>query len=1234
MTQPIRTTRQTRGQTKAAEQAEEDKEEIESEEDTPEEHEEEAPTTKEKGTQKDTSRFASLSSVGAESAKSSVKRVPASDSSNMTLKPSELYLFKPTSRQDEKSARIFVERIEDARRIYKNQSEKLALLLPRCLDNEIAHAWYSALSLEDKDALSDSVNGWIRIIKRDFMGTLSELRSAASKESFNWNQGRLPTEYVDEKVGKLRIAGMNSEEDIVQRVYEGFDDVPELQAALAPYSEESLANFRKRLRALQPIHKRMYDEKIAKPRESRTKWSSGYSSNYKANRDSEKLIQKPKAEEVPKRQIDSSANRTSDYFTPCRRCEAKGRNPNHRQTNCPLRDEKKEKGFAGKEDDSSEEESTSAPQRQRRGYAGKQASDMSDDGKSDNSRGEGEILANFGVTCHECNKFFPSGNQLHGHLKSFNAHAIESAQTVLDLSTNLKGEPLEGISNSTETRVTAYPNTDAGSSNTFIAVIDSGFGHSAVNRELLAMLPHTVKPVKQLIIRGIGGRQAVSEIATFVFYIRGGQGVILKLKIAALIFDDLGTDLLISTDYIKAWNIVIDIPRQLAIFHRSEKIRKPIAFVRLQVTRQPISNFVVRVSKDSTIPPHSMGQIALRLNHSGKADLLFTSNRPEIPDGVITATQSTVMYSNQESTPQTIKRGTILGTASSIRAGSFATSEIATEILNGFLGRESLRLDIGCTCIAKSCTCVITNSFQGQKTKDTISAEKEKVKDSRWLEKPYRPHYRYDIPKGIVVPNVSTSTYQEAHVNEDLPLMQQKQLRQLAKRFAVIFNDAPGMARQPEDEWLRIRVPSELEQKLKPRALYRNAPRAKKDIDVTFSQNVRLGRMALAKHSPYSLPVFVVYKYTPEGDVKKARPVVDLRPLNDIAESDAYPLPLQEDILASLAQASYISSIDFVSSFYQHFLHPNDQYRTATVSHRGLEQFCVAPMGFKNSPAHNQRTFERLFTGLLWKIVNVYVDDVNIFTKGAFEQHLYDLDVVFRRLADAGYTFKASKTYLGFQKLVTLGKLVSRLGYSTAEEKLQAIANWDIPRNGHDLERFIGFVGWHRQQVPYFAQRSEILQELKTSIFRAPRKDKGSPSEKPQERKSRGSKALGNLWTNQHNAAFEDLKAAFTKADDILRHFDPVKILYVFLDASKELGFGVAAYQLEGEEAQDPHKPSRTFLRPIIFLSKCLTPAERNYWPTDLELAGLVWAVKQLRIYIEQTRTIIYTDHRERIQSS
>jgi hypothetical protein len=68
-----------------------------------------------------------------------------------------------------------------------------------------------------------------------------------------------------------------------------------------------------------------------------------------------------------------------------------------------------------------------------------------------------------------------------------------------------------------------------------------------------------------------------------------------------------------------------------------------------------------------------------------------------------------------------------------------------------------------------------------------------------------------------------------------------------------------------------------------------------------FNKNSQLDYIALVKHFSYLLPVFIVYKYTPEGAVKKARPVINLWPLNNIVESDVYLLPLQNNILAALA---------------------------------------------------------------------------------------------------------------------------------------------------------------------------------------------------------------------------------------------------------------------------------------------------------------------------------------------
>ena len=50
----------------------------------------------------------------------------------------------------------------------------------------------------------------------------------------------------------------------------------------------------------------------------------------------------------------------------------------------------------------------------------------------------------------------------------------------------------------------------------------------------------------------------------------------------------------------------------------------------------------------------------------------------------------------------------------------------------------------------------------------------------------------------------------------------------------------------------------------------------------------------------------------------------------------------------------------------------------------------------------------------------------------------------------------------------------------------------------------------------------------------------------------------------------------------------------------------------------------------ILYLSKLLNKAEQNYWPTELEMAALVWTVKKIHHIIESNESqpiIAYTDH-------
>ncbi|KAJ9393191.1 hypothetical protein DTO063F5_328 [Paecilomyces variotii] len=76
--------------------------------------------------------------------------------------------------------------------------------------------------------------------------------------------------------------------------------------------------------------------------------------------------------------------------------------------------------------------------------------------------------------------------------------------------------------------------------------------------------------------------------------------------------------------------------------------------------------------------------------------------------------------------------------------------------------------------------------------------------------------------------------------------------------------------------------------------------------------------------------------------LSKGRVVVDIRGLNRIVEPDAYPIPLQDDILALINGKACISVFDAISIFYQWRTHPDHRNR---LSREGVKRRCSRQRG-------------------------------------------------------------------------------------------------------------------------------------------------------------------------------------------------------------------------------------------------------------------------------------------------
>ena len=155
--------------------------------------------------------------------------------------------------------------------------------------------------------------------------------------------------------------------------------------------------------------------------------------------------------------------------------------------------------------------------------------------------------------------------------------------------------------------------------------------------------------------------------------------------------------------------------------------------------------------------------------------------------------------------------------------------------------------------------------------------------------------------------------------------------------------------------------------------------------------------------SPWASPIVLV----PKKD-RTIRFCVDYRKVNEVTLKDAYPIPRVDNILDTLAGSKWFSTLDLKSGYWQVEINEEHREKTAFCAHESLYQFNVMPFVLCNTPATFQRLMDRILMGLQWTSYLVYIDDIIIVGK-TFEEHLSNLEEVFKRLAQVGLKLHSNK---------------------------------------------------------------------------------------------------------------------------------------------------------------------------------------------------------------------------------
>ena len=96
--------------------------------------------------------------------------------------------------------------------------------------------------------------------------------------------------------------------------------------------------------------------------------------------------------------------------------------------------------------------------------------------------------------------------------------------------------------------------------------------------------------------------------------------------------------------------------------------------------------------------------------------------------------------------------------------------------------------------------------------------------------------------------------------------------------------------------------------------------------------------------SPWSQPLVIVTKK--DGS---PRFCVDFRKLNCMTKKQIFPMPRVDEVLDSLVDSCYFTTLDLASGYWQIPLKPEDREKTVFCTRQGNFEFRVMPMGLVNA---------------------------------------------------------------------------------------------------------------------------------------------------------------------------------------------------------------------------------------------------------------------------------------------
>ncbi|CAF1241976.1 unnamed protein product [Rotaria sordida] len=708
------------------------------------------------------------------------------------------------------------------------------------------------------------------------------------------------------------------------------------------------------------------------------------------------------------------------------------------------------------------------------------------------------------------------------------------------------------------------------------AIVDTGSAISIIHLNFLKTIHH-----KNFIYKNHTCQTANSTSLNIIGQIK----LEIKIKsittyVVACVATNLITSILLGNDWINSNHVhLYGDQKKLTIPDQHDQL------ISIPYVEPTCINYPALLIRQITLPPYSQQLVDIICQINNAHNLIFEPYERHISKFIfmphtllnINKNQAKVLLINAQNRQQTLSKNTRIGTISRDATYTiYATTQIPTKnnsILNEHHQTSTRHYN---KLKSRAVLCKKDNSNQ-EKLNIICHHCDEHFLSGNDLQK----HLRGKCYSEQIRQQILEST---KHIENPKHRLE---IQDILWRNKILFDPTPSIINIPPQSAIKTAD--------HPPIYSKQYPASSKDQEIKFQETQKLLERGQIEEStsPWSSPIVLVKKKD-----KTMRFCIDYRRLNAITIKDAFPLPRIDEIFDQLSDATYYTKFDFKSGYFQVPLSKEDRPKTAFSTRDNHYQFTVLPQGITNGPATFQRVINHILGPTRWKYALAYIDDVIIYSK-TFEEHLSHVNEICTILKNARFRLNPEKCEIARTQTDYLGHRIQNGEIRPSPTNIHGLLNTRLPQTADEACKFVKAAEYYRKFIPNFSQIAEPLRKF-------------VPTTKTQRKK--GQKTIITL-TNEEIKAFEQLKN-FLTTDLVLRLPNNRFPFKVQTDASDE-GIGAVLLQIypDGE-------------RPIAYLSKTFTQAQRKWSPMEQECYAFICSLDKWHNYLSGITFIWETDHK------